>query len=312
MEKPNVVVMIPAFNEERHIGKVVSTIPRDIGGNVKVLVIDDGSKDKTVKMAKEAGADKVVSHRTNRGLGIAFKTGILNALKMNADIIVTMDADGQFNPKDIKRLIKPILREKADMVTCTRFLDPNTRVGMPFVKFIGNKMFTIFVNWLTKGNYTDTQCGFRAYSKEAALRLTTFGKFTYTQEVFLDLIEKGMTVVEVPCKVRPQRKGGKSKIVKNPISYGLKALRIILRAQRDYHPMKFFGFFSGIFFIIGFAISAMLIFQPYGSRFFTPNWPLGLFIGSLFFLTIGVLAEKDDRQRKIMEDILYEMRKKDL
>ena len=235
-----IVVIIPAYNEENTIAKVIGEIPRDISDSVEVLVIDDGSSDNTVTIAKKAGADHVISHGYNKGLGIAFQTGIRNALEIGADIIINIDADGQFNPGDIPKLIKPIVEQKADMVTCSRFLKKEWIPKMPLVKRFGNKLFTNFINFLTRQKFTDTQCGFRAYSRDAALRMNLMGTFTYTQEVFLDLAEKGLIIKEIPCQVKGVREHGKSKVVKNPLLYAINSLMIILKAFRDYHPLKFF------------------------------------------------------------------------
>ena len=140
------IVLIPAFNEEKTIASVVKEIPRKISGinEVKVLVVNDGSKDSTVQEARRAGADFVVSHSSNRGLGVAFRTGIENALKAGAGIIVNIDADGQFNAKDIPKLIGPILQGNADFVTCTRFRDKKSIPKMPFIKKFGNGIFTAY------------------------------------------------------------------------------------------------------------------------------------------------------------------------
>jgi len=192
------VVMIPAYNEESSIKEVIQSIPKDLSSKTEVLVVNDGSTDNTIKVAQEAKADKIISHRKNLGLGTTFRTGIDEALKMKADIIVNIDADGQFNSKDIPRLVKPIVDGKADVVTCSRFLDKRIIPKMPFIKRLGNNIVTNLINLLTNKRFTDTQCGFRAYSREAALRMTLFGTYTYTQEVFLDLINKGFTIKEVP------------------------------------------------------------------------------------------------------------------
>ncbi len=114
--------MIPAYNEEENIASVIKEIPRNIfRRKVKILVVDDGSRDATVAVAKKAGADQVISHKQNQGLGAAFRTGVDYALQTNAEILVTIDADGQFNPKDIPKIAEPVLKGEADMVTCSRF-----------------------------------------------------------------------------------------------------------------------------------------------------------------------------------------------
>ncbi|MFH1752153.1 MAG: glycosyltransferase family 2 protein [archaeon] len=310
------VVMIPAFNEEKTISQVIKEIPRKINGItiVEVLVVNDGSKDNTIEQARKAKADKIISNQLNSGLGVTFRKGIDTALEMNADVIVNIDADMQFNPQDIPKLIKPILDSKADMVTASRFACKALEPEMPGIKKFGNHLFTGIINLLTGQHFTDTQCGFRAYSKEAALRLTLFGKFTYTQEVFLDLSLKGLKIVEVPLKVKGERIG-QSRIVKSWYSYGLKALTIIIRSMRDYKPLKFFGGIGLIVFLIGF-ITALFLFV---------NWlltghtsPFGtLILISVFFMMFGfllvvlaLLADMLDRQRKIQEEILYRLKKK--
>src|SRR3989344_6359232 len=176
------VVIIPAYNEERTIGDVVKSIT-EVNGRIsktEILVVNDGSTDNTEKIALENGAI-VVNHLSNKGVGMAFRTGIENALKRKADVIVNVDADGQFNPLDVPKLISPILDNKADFVTATRFKNGNLIGSMPFIKKIGNRMFTSLTSFLVGQRFTDTQCGFRAYSREAALRLNLYGKFTYTQ-----------------------------------------------------------------------------------------------------------------------------------
>jgi glycosyltransferase involved in cell wall biosynthesis len=307
-----ITVLIPAYNEEKTIGQVINAIPRDIAGNVEVIVINDGSTDNTVTVAKESGADRVVSHNVNRGVGVAFQTGIEIALKTNADIIVNIDADGQFNPEDIPKLVEPIIQDEADMATCTRFLVKEWIPEMPRVKKFGNSMFTHFINFLTGQKFTDTQCGFRAYSREAALRMNLMGDFTYTQEVFLEVVEKGMRIKEIPCRVRGVREYGKSKVVKNPVSYGLNSLLIILRAFRDYHPLRFFGSIGAAVFLVGFVMGLFLLahFKPYPIEWLiTPNLSLVTTVVGLLLLVLALIADMNDRQRKIEEEMLYRLKK---
>ena len=310
-----IIITIPAYNEEKTVGSVIKAIPRDIAEDIKIVVIDDGSTDNTANIAKKSGADKVVSHNTNKGLGVAFQTGIETALEMNADIAVNIDADGQFNPNDIPRLIKPIIDGKVDMVTCSRFLDKNLEPDMPRIKKFGNAIFTKLVSRLTKQKFTDTQCGFRAYSKEVALRLTLFGVHTYTQEVFLDLATKGMRILEIPCKVKGEREG-KSRLVTNVFSYGLKVLLIIIRSFRDYQPLKFFGTIGfGVFFIgfvIGIAMFIRWIFigivSPYRSLV---NISMLFLIIGFLLLILALIADMFDRHRKLQEEILYRLKKRE-
>lgn len=310
-----VVVSIPAYNEERTIGQVIRAIPRNCADQVEVVIVDDGSNDNTVKIAKEAGANEIIGHKTNLKLGKTFKDGIDKALEMGADIIVNIDADGQFNPNDISKLLQPIIDGEADMVTCSRFKDPALIPQMPKIKIFGNKLFAKILNIFLKRNYHDTQCGFRAYSKEAALNLVLFGRHTYTQEVFIDLVKKGFRIVEVPCKVKGQREG-KSRVVKNVFSYGIKAIIIILRGARDYEPFKFFGFpgfillglgtLSGLILLIRWIITSRV--NPY---LIIAYADILLIIVGILLIILGLLADMLDRNRQLQEEILYRMKKRD-
>jgi glycosyltransferase involved in cell wall biosynthesis len=315
-KKLTVIVMIPAFNEAGTIEKVVKSIPRDCADSVKVLVINDGSKDNTRELALKAGADKVWSHKTNLGLGTTFKDGITEALKMGADIIVNIDADGQFNSNDIPRLIQPIIDNKADMVTCSRFKDKRLTPNMPKIKIFGNRFFAELLNIFLNKKFYDTQCGFRAYSKEAAMRLTLFGRFTYTQEVFIDLARKRFRILEIPLRVVGER-NGKSRVVKNVFSYGLKVMLIIIRSARDYEPFKFFGFPGFVMFLLG-GFSSLILFirwiilsrvDPYLVIAYANVF---LIIVGILLMILGLIADMMDRNRQLQEDILYYEKKREL
>ena len=311
------VVLIPAFNEEKTISTVIKDIPRKIFGVVKVevLVLDDGSADKTVQKAKQAGANNVVSHPKNAGLGITFRDGIWEALKMGADLVVNIDADGQFNPADIPKLIAPILNGQADVTTCSRFKDKSLEEKTPGIKRFGNKLFTKLVNFLTKSNFTDTQCGFRAYSKEAALRMNLFGKFTYTQESLLDLINKGMRIDEVACRVKGQR-DGESRIVKHWWTYGIKALLIITRNVRDYKPLQFFGGLGMLVTGLGVIYGAIQWVNSLAPGADIPFWRIILtflliLVGALM-IVLALIADMSGRQRKLQEESLYRLKKQEI
>jgi len=311
------VVGIPAFNEQKTIKKVISQIPRRIKGikKVEIIVVDDGSTDSTVKRAKKARVNKVISHSKNEGLGRTFSTLVDNALRMDADIIVTMDADAQFNAKDIPKLIKPIQKGKADVVTCTRFKRKNNTSGMPWIKRLGNRIFTGMVSRLSGQKFTDTQCGFRAYSREAALRANVQAKFTYTQEVLLNLVYNGFKIEEIDCEVKPEREG-KSKVVSSWWNYGGRAMVILVRTIRDHHPLKFFG---GMAFILAELGLLSIIFGIY--RFlrleadlltFPTFFGIALLIIGGILIVLALLADLYDRQRRMLEELRYMLRKQEL
>ncbi len=251
------VVLMPAFNEEANISKSIKDIPQKILGidKIEILVIDDGSVDRTADLALNAGASKVVSHKRNRGVGAAFMTGIRNAISMNADLVVTIDSDSQFDSKQISELIVPILNQQYDVVIGSRFLE-KTPKNIPKIKMLGNRIFSKIVSWLTGQKFTDSQTGFRAYSKEALLNISIVNDFTYTQEVLIDLKFKGIQIGEVPVSVTYDEKR-KSRVVRNVFQYSTRALSIIIKTLVYHRPIFAFGLFG--FLLIGGGILAKIL-----------------------------------------------------
>ncbi|MFX1536074.1 MAG: glycosyltransferase family 2 protein [Promethearchaeota archaeon] len=249
MSKSNVIaVIITALNEERTIGGIVEKTKSVLGNDNIIIVVDDGSHDSTAKIAREKGATFVISHEKNRGVGAAFKTGVLQALSSNADIIVKMDGDGQHLPEEIPKLIQPILDDEADVVLGTRF---SQKIQMPLTKKIGNRIVTWLMRKSTGYTLTDTQTGFRAIrGTKAQLLLPSAGVFTYCQEMIIHAAKNGIKIVEVPITVK-ERKHGKSRVVRNPIAYGFKVILILLRTFRDYSPLLTFGVFGIV--LLGFS-----------------------------------------------------------
>lgn len=309
------VVVVPALDEDKTIAQVIQKVPTSIPGisDVAVIVIDDGSADNTASVSLEAGAH-VVSHRKNLGVGAAFQTGIREALKAGADIIVNIDADGQFNPSDIPTLIKPVQQGKAEFVTATRFANPKYLPDMPPIKIWGNRWMVRIINFVTKKKFTDVSCGFRAYSREAALRLTLFGHFTYTQETFIDLAFKDVSMQEVPLQVRGEREHGHSRVASNLWRYGLKSAIIIFRAARDYRPHYFFGVPGFAVLTVG-LVSGLFLLQHFlrtGHTF--PYRSLvqlsGVFIIVGFLMIfLSLLADMMHRNRIVAEEAVYHARK---
>jgi len=281
------VVLIPAFNEADNIEKVIQNVPRKIMGidEVKVLLVNDGSTDQTIDRAVSGGADRIVSHDTNTGVGAAFMTGIRNAILMNADIVVAVDGDSQFDSTQIGRLIAPILNNQADVVVGSRFKKGNPK-NIPRIKLIGNKIFTKIVSSLVQQKFTDTQTGFRAYSKKALLNISVVNDFTYTQEVLIDLKFKGMQITEVPVSVTYDDKR-KSRVVKNIFSYSSKALAIIIRTLVFHRPLFSFFILGGLF--CGGGILAKILTS---SHLFSVNASLStglIILGGVSFM-MGVFA----------------------
>jgi glycosyltransferase involved in cell wall biosynthesis len=225
------VVMIPAYNEESTISSVIKEIPHSIDGisSIDILVIDDGSFDKTRAFAMKAGATKVVSHKTNRGLAAAFRTGLHVALKMNADIIVNTDADFQYDQSQIPDLIHPILLGEADLVLGSRF--KGYIEEMPFQKVLGNLTATLLTRLLSGFNTSDAQTGFRALSRNLASSLKITSKKTYVQETIIRSAVKGFRIVEIPAIFR--KREGESRLIKSIWRYALAVFPDMIRCYID-------------------------------------------------------------------------------
>jgi len=284
--------------KKKNIEKAVLSIPRKLSGidKVEVLVVDDGSEDKTAELALNGGADKVVSHKINRGVGAAFMTGIRNAISLNADLVVTVDADSQFDPKQIPELVVPILNKQFDVVIGSRFLSKKPK-HMPGIKFFGNKIFSNLISWLIGQKIADSQTGFRAYSKEALLNISIVNEFTYTQEVLIDLKFKGMQIGEVPVDVIYDEKR-KSKVVKSIFSYTTKALSIIIKTLTYHRPMSAFGIL-GFVFIIGGTIAKLLTYSNIFSV--SPGLSTGFIILGAVCFMMGVFASVVFKRQEFAE-----------
>ena len=309
------IVMVPCYNEEKTLAAVIKSIPKKIPGIAKIetLVIDDGSTDKTFQVAKKLKVNHVIRHNRNKGLGSTFVTGRDSALKLEADVIVAIDGDNQFDAAEIPQLILPIMQGKADMVTGSRFLAKSKVKNMPALKYFGNKLFTKIINLIISKKYTDTQCGFRAYSREAALRLVLHGDFTYTHEVFLKLIDLDMTIVEMPIHVN-YFKTRKSKISGSLWGYGRNSLGIIARATRDIQPLKFFGIPASISFFSGIALGSFMFIRyvilhqtsPYKTFI---DVSIALIIIGILVMFLALIADMQREFRHNQEKILYFLRK---
>lgn len=309
------VVTIPAFNEQETVGQVISEIPKEIKGidEIKIVVVDDGSTDSTAQKASDAGA-LVISHGHNKGLGAAFSEGIRTALSLGADIIVNIDADGQFDSKDIPKLLEPVINGKADMVTASRFANPSLVPKMPWVKKWGNRRVANIVNNLCGLDMKDVSCGFRAYKRDAALRVTLLGGHTYTHEVILDMAFRGLRIIEVPVKVQGVRKFGHSKVASNVFTYGWRSLSIMLRALRDYKPMVVFGTISIFFLVLAILCGGFVMLHYLRTGAFSPYVFVAFaaagfgFIALICYIT-ALLAGMLNRLRILADEQLFLLRK---
>ncbi len=253
-----IIISIPAYNEERDIGRTISDIKealKDTSYNYKILVLDDGSKDHTAKIAEEQGAI-VISHRRNKGLAETFRTEMKECLGRKADIIVHTDADGQYDPKHITQLIEKV-REGYDLVLGSRFRGKRMQ-HMPFTKRFGNILFSKVLSSLTKVKITDSTTGYRAFTSEIAREIDFINTFTYTQEQIIKAAKQGFKITEIPINSRRTRK---SRLFKSPLQYAIKAWINIFRIYRNYEPLQFFGKIGLAFFCLGAALGAWLVYR---------------------------------------------------
>ena len=310
-----VVVYLPALNEAETLGAVLDGIPTRLPGvdSIRTIVVDDGSTDDTGVIARRHGAT-VVRHSRNLGTGRTFVSGVSAALRAGADIIVSMDADGQFRGEDVARLIAPIREGRADVVLCSRFADGNLVGAMSWPKKAGNTMLTRAVSWIAGKRFTDVSCGFRAMSREAALRVDIHSDYEYIHESLLNWSRVGLTIEEVALPVLAERPVGESRIMRSVLRYGMRSGPVLIRATRDYSPMKFFGLLS----------MAALVPGILAGLFVTVHWlrtgetaPYTSLItisvgGVLFGLLLGAVALLADliaRLRFQLEEMLYESRR---
>ena len=221
------IIQIPCFNEEETLTETITALPKHIDGIdvIETMIIDDGSLDKTTDVASWNGINHIITLPRHTGLAGAFKTGINEALKRGADIIVNTDADNQYNADDIQCLVRPILENNADMVIGARPID-NIK-GFTLAKKIFQKVGSFIMSLVCSTDIMDAPSGFRALSAECASVLNIFDNYTYTMETIIQAKAKGLRILSVPVRVNPQTR--KSRLVKSIFSYIKKSAFTILR-----------------------------------------------------------------------------------
>lgn len=278
-----IVTSIPAYNESRTIGQLIGgihSVMKKNSYNYKILVVDDGSKDKTAEEAKKAGA-VVYSHPKNYGLAETFKTEVEMSLALGADIIVHIDADTQYKAEEIPKLIVEI-ENGYDLALGSRF--KGTIESMPFMKRIGNIAFSKVISNITGMKISDAQTGFRAFTRKVAESIKITSNHTYTQEQIIRAVREKFKIKEVP--VYFAKRNDKSRLVSNPFEYAVKAWINIIRIYRDYEPLKFFGIIGALIFAIGFILGLYLTYiQIFGEGV---NRHLGLMMLDILVLSIGL------------------------
>jgi len=320
------IVNIPAYNEEAKIGETIKRIKasfsadfysnQETGAKITeklIQVVDDGSSDNTAKVAQEAGVDLLVSYKPNRRLAYAFKRAVENCLENKADLMVNIDADGQFNPNDIPLLLSPILLGQSDMVIANRFGEHEAK-NMPKIKYQINRLGAAIVGYFLNYQIDDLTCGFRAHNRETLLRLNiTNVSFTYTQETIIDAIGKNLKLQWVPVKVQ-YFADRKSRIVKSVWKFVSSSAKIILKAVRDVRPMKFFGI-PGIIFIATSVLVFCLFLVQYFQTFQITTYRNYLFLtAALLFVgsqlvIFALIADMIKTNRNLTEEQMYLQKK---
>ena len=309
-----IIIQIPCYNEEKTLPLTLANLPREIEGidEIEVLVIDDGSTDRTVEVAKKCGVQHIVKFPHNMGLAKAFKTGIDKALEFGADIIVNTDGDNQYSGNDIPKLIKPILDGKAEIVIGTRQID--TIEHFSPVKKRLQKIGSSVVRRFSGTDIPDTTSGFRAFSREAALRLNVVSTFSYTLETIIEAGKRNIAITHVP--IQTNEKTRESRLASSISSYIMNSAITILRIYTLYEPLRVFFFIGATLFGLG----ALLLLRYV---YFLIIWKGGEHIPSLVIsailvilgfqvIIIGLISDIMAANRRLLEDILYSIRKKNL
>ena len=299
------VIQIPCLNEEKALPVTLKDLPRKIDGidEIEVLVIDDGSTDRTVEAAKEAGVDEVLSLGSNKGLAKAFSAGINRALEMGADIIVNTDADNQYKADYIKDLIKPILDGRADIVIGSRPVEKIKHFS-PLKKCL-QKLGSFVMRCVSKTDVKDAPSGFRAFSRNAAIQLNIFDNYTYTLDTIIQAKAKGLVTECVEIEVNPELRN--SRLFSNMFLYVWRSIFTMLRMFIIYRPFRFFITIGAVSLLLGFILGIrFLYYYAAGSG---QGHIQSLILAAILLLTgvqvslIAVLAELISINRKLIEDV---------
>ncbi len=308
------IIQIPCYNEEEIIAQTISDLPEKIEGidEILILLINDGCKDKTVEIAEKYGVKHFVNFQTNRGLAKAFSAGLTKALELGADIIVNTDADNQYCADDIQNLVKPILEKKADIVVGTRPVEEIKHFSI--TKKVLQKLGSWVMRIISSTDIQDAPSGFRAFSRDAALKINVFDNYTYTLETIIQARAKGLKIACVPVRVNPELR--KSKLMKNMFDYIRRSSFTMMRMFIVYRPFRFFAIIGSMFLLSGFLIGARFLhfyFNAQGSGHIQ-----SLILSAILILTgvqtclIAVLAELQSINRKIIEDVQTRVKKMEL
>ncbi len=314
MFNKKLIIQIPCYNEEKNLPVTLKDLPETIPGisQIEILVIDDGSSDRTAETAKELGANHLIKFTNHIGLAQAFSAGLNLSLKLGADIIVNTDADHQYPGKEIPRLIEPILRGKADIVIGARQIEAIKH--FPRAKKRLQKLGSWVVRHISQTNVPDVTSGFRAYGREAALKLNVISDYTYTLETIIQAGKKHLKIASIPIEINPPLRP--SRLIKNTPNYLKKSTATILRIYAMFNPMKMFMIIGVSIFSIGALIGIRFLYFYFrssgGGHVQSLILTAVLLIIGFLIMMIGLLADLISANRRLAEDSLYRIKKLEL
>lgn len=307
------IIQIPCYNEENTLPVTLREIPESFHGidEVELLIIDDGSTDQTVEAARAHGVPHVVRLTHNMGLAESFSAGIDACLRIGADIIVNTDADNQYCGEDIQKLIDPIVRGEADVVIGDRQVG-----GIQHFTFVKKRLQSLgswVVRQLSGTQVPDATSGFRAYSRDAALRMNVISKFTYTLETVIQAGKKKMAIHHVPVRTNAPIRS--SRLFSSIPGYIKRSIATILRIYTLYEPLKMFWMVGSCVFGVGFLLGLRYLyffFTQQGGHVQSVILAAVLMIVGFQIAMIGLLADIIGANRRLIEDILYRIKKSEL
>jgi glycosyltransferase involved in cell wall biosynthesis len=308
------IIQIACYNEEETLKETLTALPKKLEGidKIEVLIINDGSTDRTLEVAKEHGVDHILSFKKNQGLARSFMAGLNECLKQGADIIVNTDGDNQYRADDIPKLVQPILEGKADMVVGAR---PISRIKhFSFTKKLMQKIGSWLVRRVSLTEVLDAPSGFRAITRNAALKLNVFNTFTYTHETIIQAGLKNMVIQNVPVRVNVVERP--SRLFKSIPLYIVRSFIAILRMMVVYRPFRFFFTIGAIFLIAGIIFGIRYLYfliLGEGTGHIQSVILSGVLIGISFqMILVAFIADLLGVNRKLLEEIQYRLRKQNI